>query len=298
MAGNWGGGGEQTFHDEDTVQDLTTVSNDLVALAAIWKPNKYTINYDSNGGSSIDSLTADYNSPIGPLPEPHRTGYTFRGWFTSPAGGDPITEDTLIPLDGAMYYARWSPNRYKVSFDITSGSNLLGKKWIEVIYDSLYGTLPIPQKIDHFFLGWFTKNGEKSIADPDEASPSNGLKATTSEAMKATPSNIERATTSEASPSDSQKATTSEAVKATSSESDRAVNPTIDKATSSNSERVIEIATTNNASKKYSKKQLATSSNSLKVATSSEAENGDPADLDYEMEKERRRGGRGDSFRQ
>lgn len=56
-----------------------TVRDDMTLYAG-WQINRYTVTYDSNGGSSCESVTVDWNtSPT--LPTPTRTGYTFVGWF-------------------------------------------------------------------------------------------------------------------------------------------------------------------------------------------------------------------------
>ena len=80
----------------------TPVTADLT-LTAKWQINRYTITFDTAGGSEVPSITQDYGTAITPPAAPTRTGYTFAGWdktipSTMPAGDMTIT-------------ARWTENR-------------------------------------------------------------------------------------------------------------------------------------------------------------------------------------------
>ena len=58
--------------------DLTVKEN--MTLYAKWSVNKYTITFDSNGGSSVESITGDYDSAV-QVVDPVKEGYTFDGWY-------------------------------------------------------------------------------------------------------------------------------------------------------------------------------------------------------------------------
>lgn len=80
----------------------TPVTADLT-LTAKWQLNRYTITFDTAGGSEVPSITQDYGTAITPPAAPTKTGYTFAGWdktipSTMPAGDMTIT-------------ARWTENR-------------------------------------------------------------------------------------------------------------------------------------------------------------------------------------------
>ena len=67
-----------------------------------------TVMLDANGGdlSGDEELSAVVNMPVGELPEPTRSGYTFLGWFTLALGGTPVTEETVVTGD-VTFYAHW-----------------------------------------------------------------------------------------------------------------------------------------------------------------------------------------------
>ncbi|HOG48996.1 MAG TPA: SUMF1/EgtB/PvdO family nonheme iron enzyme, partial [Lentisphaeria bacterium] len=67
---------------------------------AQWTPEKYTITFDSNGGTPVADITADYGAPLTAPTPPTRTGYTFIGW-------NPAFPPTM-PLGGAALTAQWN----------------------------------------------------------------------------------------------------------------------------------------------------------------------------------------------
>ena len=65
-------------HNSEYKFDVPVKKN--ITLYAKWNVNQYTITFDSNGGTAVDSITADYGTAITAPSDPTRTGYTFAGW--------------------------------------------------------------------------------------------------------------------------------------------------------------------------------------------------------------------------
>ena len=60
--------------------DAVYTKNEALTLYPVWNTNKYTITFDTNGGSEIAPITQDYGTAITAPADPTREGYTFIGW--------------------------------------------------------------------------------------------------------------------------------------------------------------------------------------------------------------------------
>ena len=74
----------------------TTMPAENMTLTAQWRINRYTVTFDTGGGSAVAPITQDYGTAITAPADPTRGGYTFIGWdkaipTTMPAGDMTIT---------------------------------------------------------------------------------------------------------------------------------------------------------------------------------------------------------------
>lgn len=81
-------------------------------------PKTYTIEFDSNGGSSITSIDAreDEVLDLNQLYIPNRTHYLFDGWFYDELLSSPYNKDQIIDSDLTLY-AKWNPAMYEITFN-------------------------------------------------------------------------------------------------------------------------------------------------------------------------------------
>jgi uncharacterized repeat protein (TIGR02543 family) len=149
-------------------------------LYARWAINSYTATFAANGGGTVKpaTITKTYNTAIGTLPTVSRTGYTFSAWYNTDAksGGTKITANTVMPAKNITYYARWTANKYKVTFNGNSG------KWgtqtttsKSISYDANYALPKKPTKTGYTFKGWY-----------DTSAKTGGKQVTTATQMKKT----------------------------------------------------------------------------------------------------------------
>ena len=68
-------GGEKVYSFDDVY-----TKNEALTLYPVWNTNKYTITFDTKGGSEIAPITQDYGTAITAPADPTREGYTFIGW--------------------------------------------------------------------------------------------------------------------------------------------------------------------------------------------------------------------------
>ena len=133
------------WSDDATDNPYTfTVTADK-SLTATFAPNQYTITFDSNGGSAVVDLTADYKSAITAPANPTRTGYTFAGW-------NPAFPETM-PLNGATLTAQWTPILYTLTYNLAGGAVATANP-IEYTIESEDIILNNPTREGYTFAGW------------------------------------------------------------------------------------------------------------------------------------------------
>ncbi|MDD3952550.1 MAG: InlB B-repeat-containing protein, partial [Lentisphaeria bacterium] len=116
---------------------------DGLTCVAQWKANQYTITFNSNGGSSVPSITKDYNSAITPPAAPTKAGYTFTGW-------SPAIPPTM-PMNSLTCVAQWKANQYTITFNSNGGSSVPS---ITKDYNSAITPPAAPTKAGYTFTGW------------------------------------------------------------------------------------------------------------------------------------------------
>ena len=140
--------GDVVFRDGNKIWTLRITQNGTPA------PKKYTVSFNSNGGSSVSAITVTEGGTYGSLPTPTRTGYNFVGWFTAASGGTQITYGTRVTItSNQTLYAHWSAKSFTLSFNSNGGTAVSAKT---ITYDGTYGTLPAPTRTGYNFVGWFT----------------------------------------------------------------------------------------------------------------------------------------------
>ena len=135
--------------------------NDNITLYADWKPIPlvlYTVTFDSQGGSPVESIhNVNAGSVIAEPEEPKMEGYVFNGWHKEPEGFNSWDFENYTINEDTTLYAKWSaisaPETYTVSFDSQGGSP------VEALRDIPGGStvkMPIePVRDGYKFGGWF-----------------------------------------------------------------------------------------------------------------------------------------------
>ena len=72
---------------------------------------KATLDFDTNGGSSVSSIDTKKGNTYGDLPTPTKSGYTFGGWYLDSALTTKVSStDTIDSTGNITLYAKWVDN--------------------------------------------------------------------------------------------------------------------------------------------------------------------------------------------
>ena len=94
---------------------LTTMPATNLTLYAKWTINQYTITFETNGGSSIASITGDYGDAVSVPSDPTREGYTFNGWYADVNLTEATTVPNTIPSENQSFYSKWQAKTLSLS---------------------------------------------------------------------------------------------------------------------------------------------------------------------------------------
>ena len=75
-------------------------------LYAKWEKNKYTVQFDTDGGTAVSDMTV---STIAKSPETTKKGYTFVGWYTESSFTNKVTFPYEVTKAQTLY-AKWEQN--------------------------------------------------------------------------------------------------------------------------------------------------------------------------------------------
>ncbi|MCH4168010.1 MAG: InlB B-repeat-containing protein, partial [Streptococcaceae bacterium] len=137
-----------------------------VTLTAQWEPTSpdvLTVDFNSNGGSSVASITnVTFGSKIIAPENPIKAGYTFNDWYKEAALTNLWNFDTDEVTTSLILYAKWTEKaNYTVTFDENGGStvsNLTNQKWTDSI------AMPTTTQSGYDFTGWkVTKLGDTPV---------------------------------------------------------------------------------------------------------------------------------------
>ena len=120
-----------------------TMPAENMTVKAQWEINRYTITFDTAGGSEIAPITQDYGTNITAPANPTRKGYTFKGW-------DKEIPETM-PAENITVKAQWEINRYTITFDTAGGSDIAP---ITQDYGTNITAPADPTREGYTFIGW------------------------------------------------------------------------------------------------------------------------------------------------
>lgn len=124
-----------------------------MTLYAKWTLNTYLVNFQSNGGSNVESQQITYDGRVTSPVDPSKVGYIFDGWYTNATLTTPWSFSNDLVKESMTLYAKWTANSYEVSFQSAGGTAVDTQT---VAYDEKIVLPTNPSKTGHTFDGWYT----------------------------------------------------------------------------------------------------------------------------------------------
>lgn len=129
----------------------------IILAYFLFKGSKYTITFDSDGGSKVNSVQVEKGKTI-KLPETTKEGYTLDGWYD---GSKKVDNKTTYNKDTTLK-AKWTEdNTFKVTFDSKGGTTVAD---LYVVCGDVLKLPENPTKEGYAFGHWEDKN-EMPILD-------------------------------------------------------------------------------------------------------------------------------------
>ena len=141
---------------------ITTIGNVLTAdltAASVTVEEKsepvetYTVSFESNGGTPVDSQEITENGTVTKPEDPTREGYTFAGWYADEGLETPYDFSQAVTRNFTLY-AKWTENitYYTVTFNSNGGSPVESQT---VAGDGTVSKPADPTNGDFDFDGWY-----------------------------------------------------------------------------------------------------------------------------------------------
>ena len=138
-----------------TAYDFDTPVTENITLTAKWNINKYTVTFDSYGGTPVPpAQEVEYGLTATKPADPTLKGYTFAFWYLGEDEQNATAYDFDTPVtENITLTAKWNINKYTVTFDSYGGTPVPPAQEVEY---GLTATEPAaPKKTGYTFDGWY-----------------------------------------------------------------------------------------------------------------------------------------------
>ena len=155
-----------TSYDQELIDyvEITVISNTPGSVAY------YSVTYNNNTGTgSVPATKSDYVSGDtvtvkGNTGNLTKTGHTFAGWSKTLSGGTVYKSGDTFKMGSSsvILYARWTPNKYTVSFVANGGTPTPSSQSVE--YNKT-ATKPSISRNGYQLAGWYTSSNFATLFD-------------------------------------------------------------------------------------------------------------------------------------
>ena len=138
-----------------TAYDFDTPVTENITLTAKWNINKYTVTFNSYGGTPVPPVQeVEYGLTATKPADPTLKGYTFAFWYLGEDEQNATEYDFDTPVtENITLTAKWNINKYTVTFNTDGGTPVPPAQEVEY---GLTATEPAaPEKTGYTFDGWY-----------------------------------------------------------------------------------------------------------------------------------------------
>jgi len=132
---------------------FSTIPANSLTLYAKWGVNQYSLQFESNGGSSVATITQEFGSNVTAPAAPEKTGYSFVGWFDQTLT-TAFVFSTMAGIDSTLY-AKWQINQYTIAFNSNGGTEVAS---ITQDFGITVVVPTQPTKVGYTFAGWYDES--------------------------------------------------------------------------------------------------------------------------------------------
>lgn len=166
--------GWYTGVDYGTSFNFDTPITGNVTVYAKFQIKVFTITFNSNGGTSVNSQRVNYGSKVNrPVPPTKANHWEFEGWYTDSALKNAYDFNRTVTSDFSLY-AKWIGEPVVVNYNLNGGT-INGQTHVSVearVHDTITIISDIPIKDGYTFSYWEDKlKNRYNPGDPYEITP-------------------------------------------------------------------------------------------------------------------------------
>ncbi|HCT91334.1 MAG TPA: hypothetical protein DF613_08135 [Lachnospiraceae bacterium] len=155
---------DQALKSAYDFSEKVTADRTLYAKWEAVQARKYTVTFNSNGGSSVSPQNVEEGQAVQRPGDPTRSGYLFGGWYSDPALQYAYDFSAKVAAD-LILYAKWEavpPSVYTVTF-ISNGGSEIPAQAVEIGGRAVKPEDPVRK--DYTFVGWYADEEKKTEFD-------------------------------------------------------------------------------------------------------------------------------------
>ena len=146
-----------------TAYDFDTPVTENITLTAKWNINKYTVAFNTDGGTPVPpAQEVEYGLTATEPAAPEKTGYTFDGWYL----GDEKYDFSAAVEQNITLTAKWQKKTFTVKYYLPDETGAWVEKKMDTVDSVDYATYSLwtPNAEDGYeFSGWYQKPADIGV---------------------------------------------------------------------------------------------------------------------------------------